>query len=877
MGAEYAARLAVHRGAGRHERDGIRERAEDPRGGGFEATGPDPTAAMTPTEISQFEELVHTHHAAVFASARRVLRDDAAAADATQEVFLRVLGGRLDVARLDEESTRRVLCWWSVHCALNERRGNRRRRAREERIAMTRNERTHAPEHDHDDDRRLWDLVDELPEELRVPLVLRFAENLGFARIGELLGLAESTAHERVTRGLAKLRARIAQAGLVALAAGTGAQLEARLASAASAAVVAPPAGLVTRLVGLESARASVSLGLVASLAVGALTLGGGAWWWFESGEPPRNGVELAATSNTAPSDAGASGEALAATEGDSARAALVAPQETPPPATENGDESQALSGEALGRVLDSDGVPIVGAQVTVVSVERDGKFAAYAATVVSDASGSFRTSVDVADAEGGLYFVQITHAGCAITSSAPQRIRAGAATDFGLVTLTAPSGETSGSYSLAVEVVDTFGVAVESAVVELASVVDLPVDPGTLWTDWYSRETHLERIDGRAVTDASGAAHFEVDGIGAKLVRVKPVRKDLAPFVTRFDVAADEAARLVLVAEPACSISGSLLVVDGVFAPTMQHSLQAYVREPISAEWLFADIADDGAFTIDGLPLGTHRVEVHPNHASGDDTNWSPAAIEVVITPDLRASSGHVVRLKRRDDPRDVGDHMGEIHGRLVRAEDGQPLVVDFWAVELDLVPELEPLAFTRDWLPNHVFPGPAQRSSFGPEPDDTDVFHMVGLDAGRYVLRCTTNGRASLVHGPIDVTEHGIVSDLVLPVEVATRVAGRVFTADGEPLDGAYVMVTGHGPISDEKVAAFEQALRAADGRGWLYGNGTEVKSTAGAWEIGALPSGIEFRLVALHPEHATVFGPTFTLEPGEARTDFELRFTR
>jgi RNA polymerase sigma factor (sigma-70 family) len=834
-------------------------------------TGPDPTAAMTPTEISQFEALVHTHHAAVFASARRVLRDDAAAADATQEVFLRVLGGKLDVARLDGEETRRVLCWWSVHCALNERRGARRRRAREERIAMTRNERTHAPEHDHDDDRRLWDLVEELPEELRVPLVLRFAENLGFARIGELLGLAESTAHERVTRGLAKLRARIAQAGLVALAVG----LETRLASAANAAAALPPAGLVTRLVGLESARASVSLGLVASLAAGALTLGGGAWWWFANDEPQRSDVELAATSRTTPVELGATGDALAASERDSARAAVVAPQETPPPADESDGESPALSGEAFGRVLDTDGAPIVGAKVTVVSVERDGKFAAYAATVETDASGSFRTSVEVADADGGNYFVQITHAGCSIASSALQRIRADTATDFGLVTLSAPSGETSGSYSLAVEVVDTFGVAVEGAIVELASVVDLPVDPGTLWTDWYSRETHLERIDGRAATDASGAARFEADGIGAKLVRVKPGREDLAPFTARFDVAADEAARLVLVAEPACSISGSLVVVDGVFAPTMQHSLQAYVREPISAEWLFADIAADGAFTIGGLPVGTHRVEVHPNHARGEDTNWSPAAIEVVIAADARVSSGNVVRLKRRDDPRDVGDHMGEIHGRFVRAEDGEPLAVDFWAVELDLVPELDPLAFARDWLPNHVFPGPAQRSSFGPEPADTDVFHMVGLDAGRYVLRCNTGGRASLVHGPLDVPERGFVSDLVLPVEVATRVAGRVFDAAGEPLDGAHVMVTGHGPISDAKVAAFEQALREADGRGWLYGNGTEVKAKVGAWEIGALPSGVEFRLVALHPNHTTVFGPTFTLQPGEARTDFELRF--
>ena len=114
-----------------------------------------------------------------------------------------------------------------------------------------------------------------------------------------------------------------------------------------------------------------------------------------------------------------------------------------------------------------------------------------------------------------------------------------------------------------------------------------------------------------------------------------------------------------------------------------------------------------------------------------------------------------------------------------------------------------------------------------------------------------------------------------LVLFVQSAASAAGRVLDPDGRPLDGAFVLVTGFGSLSDAIVAGGDKAVRAADGRGHLHVNGTEARSKAGAFTLDALPAGLEYRLVALHPEYTPAFGPTFTLTPGQSHTGLEVRF--
>ena len=162
-----------------------------------------------PIDRTRFEALVEAHHAAVYRSAHRVVRAAAAAQDVAQEVVLRVLDGRLDVAALAADEARPVLCHWAVRIAWNTRRGEARRAAREERHAMERRDESPAPR--DDDDQRLWQLVDGLADELRVPLLLRFVEGVTFAKIGEWTSVTCRTCTkraERVVEWYAELRDR---------------------------------------------------------------------------------------------------------------------------------------------------------------------------------------------------------------------------------------------------------------------------------------------------------------------------------------------------------------------------------------------------------------------------------------------------------------------------------------------------------------------------------------------------------------------------------------------------------------------------------------------------------------------------------------------
>ncbi|MSR47390.1 MAG: sigma-70 family RNA polymerase sigma factor [Planctomycetes bacterium] len=86
-----------------------------------------------------FERWVRDHHAAVWRSAWRVVRNAADASDVTQEVFAQAWRRAAEVARTDSPAA--YLRWLAVKTALAQLRGSHHRRHREEEHAMQRPER----------------------------------------------------------------------------------------------------------------------------------------------------------------------------------------------------------------------------------------------------------------------------------------------------------------------------------------------------------------------------------------------------------------------------------------------------------------------------------------------------------------------------------------------------------------------------------------------------------------------------------------------------------------------------------------------------------------------------------------------------------------
>ncbi len=217
-----------------------------------------------------FAELVRRHVNFVYACAvRRVGGDAHLAEDVTQQVFTTVAREAAALAR------REVLSGWlfttARHAAAQVVRGERRRAVREQEAHIM-NELTATSAHDAEWARLrpvIDEAMDELREEDREAVLLRFFEGKSFGEIGAKLRLSENTARMRVDRALDTLHAGLARRGVRSTAAALGVAL-------AGQAAVAAPAGLAA------SVTAAVLAGGGAASAVGMVGAGGvgvaGAW-----------------------------------------------------------------------------------------------------------------------------------------------------------------------------------------------------------------------------------------------------------------------------------------------------------------------------------------------------------------------------------------------------------------------------------------------------------------------------------------------------------------------------------------------------------------------------------------------------------------------
>jgi len=176
------------------------------------AAGRDPEA---------WEALLLAHGVEILNVARQVLRDEALAEDAMQETLLRMRdrAGQFKGSGVAEDAAARA---WVLRIActvaLQMLRKRRSDLAREDRMAQT-SANTEEPRDDstlrHETLLAVNTELARLPENDRLPLVLHYYGGLNYPALATALACSEGTAKARVSRGVEKLRRRLALLGVV--------------------------------------------------------------------------------------------------------------------------------------------------------------------------------------------------------------------------------------------------------------------------------------------------------------------------------------------------------------------------------------------------------------------------------------------------------------------------------------------------------------------------------------------------------------------------------------------------------------------------------------------------------------------------------------
>lgn len=157
-----------------------------------------------PYGTQAYDELVRRYSSRVYGRSYKILRSEADAEEAAQDVFLAVY------RNLPRYRFEKPFGHWISTVTLNACRMILRRRAQEQRrrdaFAREPMPVERPPETDVALRRVVLDLLDELDPGTRVPLILRFVEGYTYAEVARELDLSESAVKMRVSRGAKKLR-----------------------------------------------------------------------------------------------------------------------------------------------------------------------------------------------------------------------------------------------------------------------------------------------------------------------------------------------------------------------------------------------------------------------------------------------------------------------------------------------------------------------------------------------------------------------------------------------------------------------------------------------------------------------------------------------
>jgi RNA polymerase sigma-70 factor (ECF subfamily) len=176
---------------------------QSPNTSSFEAADDDTLVALARDDLEAFGELVRRHQDFVYGAALRVTRNPTLAQDVAQEAFVRAHRGLADFQ--GRSQFRSWLYRIATNLALNA--VQRRREYPTER--MPERPTPSGPERQTEVD-ALRDALEEaiaaLPEDLRVPLVMREFGGLSYAEIADETGLVLNTVRTRILRARRALR-----------------------------------------------------------------------------------------------------------------------------------------------------------------------------------------------------------------------------------------------------------------------------------------------------------------------------------------------------------------------------------------------------------------------------------------------------------------------------------------------------------------------------------------------------------------------------------------------------------------------------------------------------------------------------------------------
>ena len=138
----------------------------------------------------------------MYATAKAILKDDHDCADAIQETIVKAFA-KLDTLRKD-----RFVKTWLMRILMNECYNICRRSEKVLPIDQYM-EQIETPQKERENYGELYEAVQELREELRIPVVLYYVEDLSCREIAETLDISEGAVQKRLARAREKLKNRL--------------------------------------------------------------------------------------------------------------------------------------------------------------------------------------------------------------------------------------------------------------------------------------------------------------------------------------------------------------------------------------------------------------------------------------------------------------------------------------------------------------------------------------------------------------------------------------------------------------------------------------------------------------------------------------------